>query len=323
MKKISLLLSVALVLAHYGLFAQEDKEKNKKYEFVKTKAVNKSYNVSSTDKLDIKNSFGSVEVHNWDKNEIKVDVAVEVSSNKEEFAQKLIDAINVSDSRSDGKVSFKTSINNSSNSKDTKSTMAVNYDVYMPAANPLKISNEFGATNVADHTGEVDLTSKFGSLTTGSLKNIAKISVEFGKADFKSITNGNVSVKYSQAEFDKLVGNVKLNFEFCGATKINVDNSLTGLELKSSYSTVNIQPVGNPSATYNISTSFGSFKNTTAIKFDGENTDAKGPGFDRKYEGKSGNGSIPVKASASFGKIILGEASAEDMDEGKQKSKTT
>ena len=38
MKKISLLLSLALVVAHCGLFAQDDKEKNKKYEFVKTKA---------------------------------------------------------------------------------------------------------------------------------------------------------------------------------------------------------------------------------------------------------------------------------------------
>ena len=327
MKKINLTLSMAfLLLVQCSLFAQ-DNEKNKKFEFVKNKSVNKSYNVSASDKLDIHNSFGSVEVHTWTKNEIKVDVAVEVSSNKEEFAQKLLDAIDINDEQKSNKITFKTSINNNNNnnSKNTKSSMSINYSIYMPAGNPLIISNEFGATIIPDYAGEVDLISKFGSLKTGALKNIRKITVEFGKANFESISNGAVSVKYSTAEFGKLVGDVKLNFEFCGATKINMDNDLTALDLKASYSTVNIQPVGNPSATYSIFTSFGSFKNTTDIKFGGDNKDEdRGPSFDKNYEGKSGSGAIPVKASTSFGKIILGEASAEDMkDKGKSKSKTT
>jgi len=324
MKKINLTLSICLLLAS-GMFAQADNEKNKKFEFVKNKSISKSYNVASSDKLDIHNSFGSVEVHTWNKNEIKVDVAVEVSSNKAEFAEKLLDGITVTDDHRSGTIAFKTSISNSNNSKNTKSTMSINYSIYMPAGNPLAVSNEFGATVIPDYTGEVDLSSKFGSLTTGALKNIKKIVVEFGKANFESITNGAVNVKYSQAEFGKLVGNVKLNFEFCGATKISMDNNLTALDLKASYSTVNIQPLGNPSASYSIFTSFGSFKNTTSIKFDGdEKDDDKGPSFDKTYEGKSGTGSIPVKASTSFGKIILGEASEEDMKEkGKSKSKTT
>ena len=63
-----------LLLAQLNGFAQHDNdndnknENKKKYEFVKTKSVNKSYNVSSSDKLNIQNSFGSVEVHTWNKN---------------------------------------------------------------------------------------------------------------------------------------------------------------------------------------------------------------------------------------------------------------
>ncbi|HEX2683128.1 MAG TPA: hypothetical protein VHL77_04315, partial [Ferruginibacter sp.] len=73
-----------LMLLQGSLFAQNDNDNNnnnndgkKKYAFVKTRAVNKSYNVSSSDKLNIDNSFGRVEVHTWDKNEIKVDVNIE------------------------------------------------------------------------------------------------------------------------------------------------------------------------------------------------------------------------------------------------------
>ena len=42
----------------------------------------------------------------------------------------------------------------------------------MPAVNPLEIENSFGKTKVPDMTGEVNLTSKFGGLTTGKLDNV-------------------------------------------------------------------------------------------------------------------------------------------------------
>lgn len=317
MKKIHPLFSLlVLLLLQLHSFAQYDNEGKKKYEFAKSRAVNKSYNVSPADKLNISNSFGSVDLHTWTKNEIKVDVVIEVSANTEAFAQKIFDGIDVSENQKGNEISFKTSIKGSNNSKNDKSNMSVNYSIYMPASNPLRISNEFGATTLPDYNGQVDLISKFGSLTTGSLPDTKSISVEFGKAELGSVSNGTVTVKYSKASIGKLSGNVKLNFEFCGSAKVGIDNSLTGLDLRASYSVINLRPTGSLPAAYHITTSFGSFKNTTAIKFDSdEKDDNKGPKFDFIYEGKSGNGTIPVKASTSFGKIILGEASQADMDD--------
>jgi hypothetical protein len=89
-----------------------------------------------------------------------------------------------------------------------------------------------------------------------------------------------------------------------------------------SYSTVNLRPVGDVSVSYSISTSFGDFKNRSSVKFnsDEDEDDNKGPKFDHNYNGKSGSGSVPVKVNSSFGKVILGEASSEDM-KGKDKAK--
>ena len=333
MKKIIRLFSIALPLLvlQQNIFAQNDNENSndgkKKYEFVKNKSVNKSYNVSSSDKLNIQNSFGDVQVHTWTKNEIKVDVTVEVSANTEAVAQKIIDGISIADSKNGSDVSFKTSIKGVNNSKGEKSTMKVNYEISMPVSNPLHISNEFGATVLPDYKGEVDLTSKFGSLTTGALSNVKSVSVEFGHAKIESINNGPVSIKYSSADLGKLSGNIKLNLEFSSATKINIDNSLTRLDAKVAYSTLNLNPVGEISASYDISTSFGSFKNRTNVKFDGDDDKGdNGPKFDHSYNGKSGSGSIPVKVKSSFGKVILGEPNADDMKEktkNKSKVKTT
>jgi hypothetical protein len=335
MKKISRLFSVVLSLCiiQQNVCAQNDNDnenkndRNKKYEFVKNKSVNKSYNVSSSDKLKIDNSFGNVEVHTWNKNEIKVDVTIEVSSNVDAIAQKIIDGITIDDSKNGGDISFKTSIKGANNSKGEKSNMKVNYDISIPASNPLQIVNEFGDIVLPDYKGEVNLTSKFGSLTTGTLTYVKALNVEFGKAKIESAANGSVSIKFSSATIGKLVGNVKLNLEFSSATKINIDNSLTGLDAKLSYSSVNLKPTSELSASYDISTSFGDFKNRTNIKFDGDDgeDESKGPKFDHNYNGKSGSGSIPIRIHSSFGKVILGEPNADDMkkEKSKSKSKTT
>ncbi|MBL0358737.1 MAG: hypothetical protein IPP72_18560 [Chitinophagaceae bacterium] len=125
-----------------------DNDNRKKYEFVKTKSVNKIYNVGSGDKLNISNSFGKVEVHTWNKNEIKVDVTVEITANKEGLAQKILDGISISEKQSGGVVTFKTSINGNSSNKSDKSSMEVNYSIYLPETNELHLSNEFGAISI-------------------------------------------------------------------------------------------------------------------------------------------------------------------------------
>jgi len=333
MKKIlrpfKLVLAVLLLL-QVNTFAQDDKNDNKKkFEFVKKKSVNKSYNVSASDKLNIQNSFGSVEVHVWDRNEIKVDVNIEVSANSEALAQKMLDRISVADDKTGKGISFETKMKDINNTKDEKSTMEINYSISMPAGNPLKVDNSFGSTTVPDFRGEVDLTSKFGSLTTGNLASIKGIHVEFGKANLTNITSAPVTIKFSKAVISKLSGDIKMNLEFCSNVRLNLDNNLSSLDLKTSYSTVNLKPIGSLPASYNISTSFGSFKNTSDVKFssdeDKDDDNKYSPKFDHQYSGKSGSGSVPVKGS--FGKIIVGEASEEDMkskdkDKNKKKDKS-
>lgn len=330
----SLLLTLLFML-QANSFAQDNDNDNhndnkKKYEFVKNKSVNKSYNVSSSDKLNIQNSFGSVEVKTWDRNEIKVDVSIEVSANTEALAQKILDRISVKDGKSGNEISFKTDMKDMDNGKDRnnsrneKSTMSINYTISMPANNALTVKNEFGATTIPDFRGDVDLTSKFGSLTTGNLASIKNIHVEFGKANLANINGSPVTIKFSKAVISKLSGAVKMNLEFCSSVRLNLDNTLTSLDLKTSYSTVNLKPLGSLSASYNISTSFGSFKNTSDVKFNSDEDEGeRGPKFDYEYSGKSGSGSIPVKVKSSFGKVIVGEASEEDMkDKSKNKSKS-
>lgn len=333
-----------ILLLQLNLIAQDnekdDKNDNKKkYAFVQKKAFSKSYIVSSSDKLSIENKFGSVEIHTWAKNEIKVDVQIEVTAKTDEWARSVIDDIQVQENKSGSLVKFETLFSDDLDKKEggtrhadkyknknSSQTLEANYEVYMPASNSLQIENSFGPTILPDYSGEVALTSKFGSLTTGYLSNIKNINVEFGKATLANINSAPVTIKFSKAVISKLSGDIKLNLEFCNNVRLSLDNNLTSLDLKTSYSTVNLKPLSNLPASYTIFTSFGSFKNTSGIKFTSDEDQAGekkySPKFDYEYSGKSGTGNIPVKVKSSFSKIILGDASEEDMkDKEKTRSK--
>jgi hypothetical protein len=324
MKKILIpVFSLALMLCSGIMNAQEGKNKGErqKYEFVKEKNISKTYPASGN-KLSIENSFGHVKVIAWDKNEIKVDVHIETSSNQEDVAQKTFDAISVTDKQQGGEISFKTSIgnNNKNGCKNCKSSMNIDYEVHLPTSVALNVENSFGNTEVPDYSGAVSLTCKFGALTTGSLANAKDITVEFGGATIRSVSNVDATFKFSQITIDNLGGKNKINLEFCDATKIGLDKNLGSLNLNESYSTVNIKP-GNLSASYTVATSFGSFTDRTSTGVKRTDTpDKYGPDSDKTFEGGSGAAKIDIKSS--FGRIILGEATADDMKEKEKKDKS-
>jgi hypothetical protein len=322
------ILPVILLLSAVPLFAQKEKDKEKKrYEHYKERTISKTYPASGNT-LNIENSFGDVVVSTWDKNEIKVDVHIEASSTDKEHAEKIFENLDVTESKEGSQIRFKTKTEkekgkSSHNCKNCNSTMQIDYTVQLPAGNTLNIDNSFGSIKLPDYSGTVSLTSKFGSLTTGSLPKSEKLLVEFGKADIKSISNATATFKFSSVTVENVSGSNKFNMEFCGASRIGLSNDLTSFTLKESYSTVNLKPAVNLSVSYDISTSFGSLKNKTNADIKRTDTpDRYGPDSDKRYEGKSGSGSIRVEVKSSFGSIIIGDATDEEMKAKKKEKKT-
>ena len=236
MKKIIIqVFSVALLFSSQFISAQHEKEDRKKFEFVRQKDISKTYPASGN-KLLIENSFGHVKFIAWDKNEIKVDVHIEASSNQQDVAQKTFDAISVSDKQQGNEIRFKTSINNDKNDcKNCKSSMSIDYEIHLPVSVVLDVENSFGNTEIPDYSGAISISNKFGNLTTGSLSSVKNIIIEFGKASIKKVSNIDATFKFSKIEIDNLSGKNKIKLEFCEATKIILDNDLVSLNLNESY----------------------------------------------------------------------------------------
>lgn len=318
-------IAAVLLLVFSQSFAQQndgEKKEKKRYPFVKERNITKTYPASGNT-LNIDNSFGDVIVTTGGS-EIKVDIHIEASATDEQLAQRTFDNLDVTESKEGSQVKFKTITNKNEkkngdyNCKNCNVSMTINYTVLVPAGTPLNIDNSFGAIKIPDYSGEVDLTSKFGSLTTGSLSKTKQIHVEFGKADIKSTADANYTFKFSTIAIGNLEGNVKMNMEFCNMSRITMGSGLNSLDMKESYSNIGLKPSLNFSASYDITTSFGSFKNKTSAEIKRTDDPDRFGDFDKTYSGKSGSGSSRINIKSSFGNIILGDAGDDELKEKKK-----
>jgi formylmethanofuran dehydrogenase subunit D len=313
---INLILTICSICA----IAQEGGKEKKKYEFEKRKTYEKMYDLSSGDKVKVGNIFGDIKVTIWDKSEVKVKGELIVTAKTEEWANKVIDNLKITDSKSNNKVSFQ--FENDSKiyqNKGSSQTMETNLEVFVPANTTLQLTNSFGDITLPDYSGSIDVENKFGNLIAGKLTNVEELSVEFGKASIESLANANATFKFSKIEIKNLIGANKLNYEFCNKSTLLLSNSATTTNITESYSTLNIKPSRDFTAAYDIRTSFGSLKNKTSIDFKRTNKESEYADNDKEYEAQVGNGSNKVKIKSSFGKIIFGEATAEEMEDKKKK----
>jgi hypothetical protein len=286
----------------------------------KKKTYSKTYPVSSNEKVSFENQFGELKINTWDKNEVKVDVTITVEAGTDEKAQRIMDRISIQDGKGDKGVWFKTKMDNNDNKekwdKGEKQRFSIDYVVNMPARNPLYAENSFGSLIIGDYPGESSIISKFGSLTAGKLTNIKKLNVEFGKANIAGISNGDIVIKFSSADIASLDGTINANFEYCGATRLKVDNDVKSLTVKNSFSHLYLDLSTNLSANFDINCHFGDVSNKSnfSVKEQGDDDDRRGPNFDKKFSGKAGSGNIPVKVKSDFGEVTLGHNLKVDID---------
>ena len=295
----------------------------------KKKTYNKSYTVSGSDKISFDNRFGKLKINTWDKNEVKVEVIITAKANSEERAQIILDHITIQDSKNGSGVSFKTKLDDekrnwSKGDKDKYSNEGfdIDYDVYLPGRNTLDAHNEFGETEIPDYPGEITIETKFGSLTTGKLSNPKKVTVEFGTANIESISNGDLTIKFSRAIINKLDGNVKASFEHCSGVKLNIDNNIKDLNVRNNFTTLYLDLNKNLSANFDIYSNFGEVSNRSSFDISKEDRgDERGPKFDSRYSGKAGGGNSPMRIRSEFGHVVLGHNLNMDLKEEKGKKK--
>lgn len=297
-------LIVLLTLMYFGLSAHAQEKEKYVWAVKLEKKYNKFFPVSN-ETIALLNRYGQLTIDTWDKNEVQVDAQISVGAQNNEYANKLLEKITILDEKTNGKIEFKTQLENwNDNSNNGGHEMRIDITVHVPATAKLYAENNFGPLTIGDYKAEVELICKYGNLTTGKLSNPTSVTVEFGSAKVKSVSNCKLLFKYSKVDIAKISGNIEAEFQFCNSIDLPVDNSLQELVLKNNYTSLYLLAAKDFSAAYDITTNNAraSGKNEWAIKE--EKTDNKTFQPNHRYTGilgKGGNTKISIKSN--FGNV--------------------
>ena len=288
----------------------------------KTRVITKTYSVGNNDKLSINNQYGKVAVHTWNKKEIKVEIEIKAYEASESGAEKLLESVSIAENKDGNLISFKTNFEKTSssfwskikNGKEERRGVQVNYEIYMPSKNPLDVSNRYGATEIDDFSGPVNISSSYGSFSSGKLDHPAnQVKVSYGSANIENFINGtlsvaygslkmnqaaklNATIKYGSAKIGHLGQGGNFNLSYTGGFRIEeVDSSVRNLTINSSYSGVTLGIKNGADFDFDVTVNYAGFNYENSRvnlveQFDSNNK-SRSWSPTKNYKGQVGKGS--------------------------------
>jgi hypothetical protein len=252
-----------------------------------TKLYNKTFDVTKNELVILSNKYGKVNVKTGNGSQVLVNVKVTVRANSQSEADKVIDRINIIFSSGPDFVKTETDIESQSGSwfswGNNSSEYTIDYEVTMPAANKLDVSNKYGDTHIAALNDWVKIDQKYGNFklesagtatvalaygggTVGKLSGLTA-NISYGKLSAPDIKDVALKSKYSEFKFDKIV-NLAItsaydDYDISDVTNFAVDSkygdfvvgTVENMTVKSAYTDFKIKMI---ETSVDFQTSYGS-----------------------------------------------------------------
>lgn len=253
---------------------------------------------------------------------------IKANASDEQTAQKLIDAITISDSKNGDVVSFRTnfgtgnsSVWNLFNNMNDRHRAEVNYTVYMPTTLSLDLRNRYGAVVLPSLSGKVVIDNAYGSLEAKALTNpenefsfhYYEVSIEelkggdlnlsYGSLKLGTVGRLDANVNYAPIDIEKLNTSGSINVKYGGGIKISeISKALKSLDIDSKYSSVNIGLKGDENFDFDVTVKYGSFNfddNRLKVTSKSPSDDTRGYHPTKNYKGYAGNNNSNNKINIS------------------------
>ncbi|OAV66791.1 hypothetical protein Barb6XT_01779 [Bacteroidales bacterium Barb6XT] len=199
------------------------------------KEIRKSFPVALSDKVQIDNSYGSITITHWEKNEVFVHVVVEAKAKKISRVQELLACADIDIWKSDSTVSGTTSMKQFSTKNNER--LEIHYYISMPSRLPSNLSQKYGSINLPETSnGDLFLEVKYGGITAGSFTANLSIDAGYSNITVKDVEKASLNLAYCGKATVGKAGSLTIDSRYSHATVEQVDN----LTLKSSYSSLKI-----------------------------------------------------------------------------------
>jgi hypothetical protein len=185
----------SILLLNQGIYSQNEVKKD----------FHEEFQTNQNTVLTLDNKYGDMDLKNWDKDLIQIDVNVQVTNASQEKAEKLLSYIDVVFSVEGDAVSAKTvfdeKFNNTSTWRDDND-LKINYTVQMPKDIQLNLYNKYGDVFINEITGRATIGIKYGKLKAnriyrGNEKPLTEIDLGYSDASIEESDWLKVTMKYS------------------------------------------------------------------------------------------------------------------------------
>lgn len=168
-----------------------------------SKKVERDFPISATGNVEIKNSYGVVDIKTWAENRVKITVTIEVDAKNDSEAQEFFNRVGISFSNNNLQVSATTNIE--SNKKwwswlvggNSDDEFSINYTILLPATVTLDLDNKFGDIYVSEMQNDMDVALQYGNLRLdGTTKNLDLL-MQYSKGSLTNAENVDLDISYS------------------------------------------------------------------------------------------------------------------------------
>ena len=212
-----------------------------------TKTISETFAVETNTRIEALNKHGDMNIHTWDKNEVKYEVTITVTAKTEADAQEDLEGINVEFTNIPGVVRAETIWEEkeakkrwsffdwnswgSWNGWESGKKIRVDYEVYMPSANVVDFNNKYGNITFPVFDNDAKFTLKYGNMIGERVGGAFSLDSGYGNADVSSIGGeSDVYIKYGKLRVNVLQS-IDIESKY---SKIYLDN-LHDIRINSKY----------------------------------------------------------------------------------------
>jgi len=199
--------SLAAVLLIAGLAASGQT-------FEKSKTVRDGFKITPNVEVQVINKYGDIHLIPWEKDSVIFEINFSVTSNKQAKVDKIFEYVDfdfratayyvIAQTVFEGQNSFWMEMTDMANTIFSGGTNTrIDYTVYYPENNDIKIENKFGNIYTTEHTGKVDITLSNGDLKAFAFRGPAKLNIEFSNVSINEIVNANLTLGYVEMNVER------------------------------------------------------------------------------------------------------------------------
>lgn len=216
--------------------------------FEKSLDVTRTFPIKKMTTIQVENKYGNINIIPWEKDSVKFDIHLEVTSSKMDRLDKTFKSIDFDFTANEyfiitrtvfknQKSKFLAELTDMATSLFSHSNAQIDYTIYLPESAELTLDNKYGNVYTTNLTGKLILNISNGDLRANALTGVVRADLEFGDFTVKELKNANIEFNYANAEIRKadklMIESRSSEIEIDEATEIDINSRRDQINIKS------------------------------------------------------------------------------------------